>query len=453
MFPYRSIGSGGFFWQNDPMPSTESQPAAVVGSEPVFSPALTPQEGVDAATGLFREAFGTEPDGVWFAPGRVNVIGEHTDYNGGLALPIALPHRAHLALRRREDRTIRLVSPQTRETVDVLDLDAIGPKGTPGEVRHWNAYVAGVAWALEQDGLGPLSGFDAALYSCVPLGGGLSSSAALECATAVALDDVCSLGLAGPADAPDDTGRARLVTACIRAENEMAGAPTGGMDQSASMRCRAGHALELDCRDGSVAHVPFDLAAAGLTLLVIDTKAKHSLVDGQYGARRAACERAAEILGVPLLADIDADGLEDALETLRASGGADADVLVARTRHVITEIARTRALVALLQDGAPLAGDKLARAGALMDASHESLRVDYEVTCPELDVAVQAARAAGAHGARMTGGGFGGSAIALVDTTAVDAVARAVVDAYAEHGFAAPAFLNAVPSAPAGRLV
>ncbi|WP_136193772.1 galactokinase [Actinomyces procaprae] len=434
------------------MPRTESQPAAVVGSEPAFSPALTPDEGVTAATSLFREAFGGDPDGVWYAPGRVNVIGEHTDYNGGLALPIALPHRAHLALRRREDRTIRLVSPQTRETIDVLDLDAIGPKGTPGEVRHWNAYVAGVAWALERDGLGPLNGFDAALYSCVPLGGGLSSSAALECATAVALDDVCALGLAGAADAPDDAGRARLVTACIRAENEMAGAPTGGMDQSASMRCRAGHALELDCRDGSATHVPFDLAAAGLTLLVIDTKAKHSLVDGQYGARRSACERAAEILGVPLLADIDAGSLDAALAKLEASGAEDAAVLVARTRHVVTEIDRTRALVALLQDGAPLTGEKPAQVGALMDASHESLRVDYEVTCPELDVAVEAARAAGAYGARMTGGGFGGSAIALVDTAAVDAVARAVVDAYADRGFAAPAFLNAVPSAPAGRL-
>ncbi|RAX20565.1 MULTISPECIES: galactokinase [unclassified Actinomyces] len=435
------------------MPRTETPPAAVAGSEPVFSPALSPQEGVEAATDLFREAFGAEPDGVWYAPGRVNVIGEHTDYNGGLALPIALPHRAHLALRRRDDRTIRLVSPQTREAIDVLDLDAIGPKGTPGEVRHWNAYVAGVAWALERDGLGPLRGFDAALYSCVPLGGGLSSSAALECATAVALDDVCALGLAGTVDTPDDAGRARLVEACIRAENEMAGAPTGGMDQSASMRCRAGHALELDCRDGSVVHVPFDLAAADLTLLVIDTKAKHSLVDGQYGARRDACERAAEILGVSLLADIEPGSLEAALATLRASKATDAEVLVARTRHVVTEIDRTRRLVALLQDGTPLTGEKLAQVGALMDASHESLRVGYEVTCPELDVAVQAARAAGAHGARMTGGGFGGSAIALVDTAAVDAVARAVVDAYADHGFAAPAFLNAVPSAPAGRLV
>jgi len=224
------------------------------------------------AAGLGRELTWL-PDGVWYAPGRVNIIGEHTDYNGGLALPIALPHRAHLALRRREDRVVRLVSPQTREKVDVMDLDTIGPKGTPGEVAHWASYIAGVAWSLERDGFENLPGFDAALVSCVPLGGGLSSSAALECSAAVAIDEVAHLGLAGTAQEPDDAGRARLVTNCVRTENEMAGAPTGGMDQSASMRCREGHALELDCRDGSVTHVPFDLAAEGL----FDTERKRPL--------------------------------------------------------------------------------------------------------------------------------------------------------------------------------
>ncbi|VEG74566.1 galactokinase [Actinomyces slackii] len=424
-------------------------------SSPVFSPAMEPDEGARAATELFREVFEAEPDGVWSAPGRVNVIGEHTDYNGGLALPIALPHRAYLALRRRDDRTVRLVSTQTREQVDVLDLDEIGPKGSPGEVRHWASYIAGVAWALEQEGVSDLPGFDAALVSCVPLGGGLSSSAALECSAAVAIDEVAGLGLAGSAEQPDDAGRARLVAVCVRTENEMAGAPTGGMDQSASLRCREGHALELDCRDGSVTHVPFDLAAEGLALLVIDTKAKHSLVDGQYGARRAACERSARILGIELLADLSAQDLPAALERLEASeqgSQEDADILVRRTRHVVTEIARTKELVALLQDGRPLAGEKLAAVGALMDASHESLRVDYECTCPELDTAVEAARAAGAHGARMTGGGFGGSAIALVDAGAVQEIARAVAAAYESQGFNPPAFLDAVPSAPAGRV-
>ena len=419
---------------------------------PVFAPALSPQEGAEAATTLFREVFEAEPDGVWYAPGRVNIIGEHTDYNGGLALPIALPHRAHLALRRRDDRVVRLVSPQTRERVDVMDLDTIGPKGSPGEVEHWASYIAGVAWSLERDGFEDLPGFDAALVSCVPLGGGLSSSAALECSAAVAIDEVAHLGLAGAPEEPDDAGRARLVTNCVRTENEMAGAPTGGMDQSASLRCREGHALELDCRDGSVAHVPFDLTAEGLALLVIDTKAKHSLDDGQYGARRAACERAARILGVELLADVAIGDLPGALERLSCADD-DAIELVKRTRHVVTEIDRTRQLVALLQDGRPLRGEKLAETGRLMDASHESLRVDYECTCPELDVAVEAARTAGAHGARMTGGGFGGSAIALVDADAVHEVATAVAGAYEREGFNPPAFLDAVPAAPAGRLV
>ena len=419
---------------------------------PVFSPALDPREGAADATALLREALGGEPDGVWYAPGRVNIIGEHTDYNGGLALPIALPHRAYLALRRREDRMVRLVSSRARESVDVLDLDAVGPRGAPGEVHGWSAYIAGVAWALERDGLGPLSGFDAALVSCVPLGGGLSSSAALECATAVALDEVDGLALAGPACAPDDAGRARLVAACVRAENEVAGAPTGGMDQSASLRCRAGHALRLDCRTGGVEQVPFDLEGAGLALLVIDTRAEHSLVDGQYGARRAACERAARTLGVELLADVPPGELDAHLGRLAGCGQAGAEELVRRTRHVVTEIDRTRRLVALLEDDRPLAGAKLEEVGALMSASHDSLREDYECTCPELDVAVEAARAAGAHGARMTGGGFGGSASALVDAGEVDAVARAVVRAYAETGFATPAFLNALPSGPAGRL-
>ena len=425
---------------------------AVAGAAPVFSPALSPQEGVTAATALFREALGGEPDGVWYAPGRVNIIGEHTDYNGGLALPIALPHRAYLALRRREDRAVRLVSSRARQSIEVLDLDAIGPRGADGEVHGWSAYIAGVAWALERDGLGPLSGFDAALVSCVPLGGGLSSSAALESATAVALDEVDGLALAGPARTPDDAGRARLVTACVRAENEVAGAPTGGMDQSASLRCRAGHALRLDCRTGGVEQVPFDLAGAGLALLVIDTRAEHSLVDGQYGARRAACERAARALGVELLADVPPGELDAHLGRLAGCGQAGAEELVRRTRHVVTEIDRTRRLVALLDDDRPLAGAKLEEAGTLMNASHDSLREDYECTCPELDTAVEAARAAGAHGARMTGGGFGGSAIALVDAGSADAVARAVTRAYAEAGFAAPAFLNALPSAPAGRL-
>ena len=413
-------------------------------SDLVWADAATPADGAAQATNLFRDALGYEPSGVWSAPGRVNIIGEHVDYNGGSCLPIALPHRAYVALSPREDRTIRLISPQTRDAVDVLDLDVIGPKGTPGEVtNHWTAYLAGVAWALEQAGYGPLPGFDAALWSCVPLGGGLSSSAALECATAVALDEVCSLGLAGTIEAPSDEGRKVLVDAARAAENQVAGANTGGLDQTASLRCREGHALALDCRDMSTRQVPFDLGAVGLELLVIDTRAKHSLADGQYGSRRADCEESARMLGVEQLVDV-----EDLDEAMAALGD---ERLAARTRHVVSEIARTRAFIELLDEG-PLEGTRMAVAGALMNDSHDSLRDDYEVSCAELDVAVHAARAAGAHGARMTGGGFGGSAIALVDADAVMSVARAVASAYAERGWEPPHFIRALPGAPAGRL-
>ena len=410
----------------------------------VWADAATPDEGAAQAADLFRDAFGYEPRGVWSAPGRVNIIGEHVDYNGGPCLPIALSHRAYVALSPRQDRTIRLISPQTREAIDVLDLDVIGPKGTPGEVaNHWTAYLAGVAWALEQAGYGPLPGFDAALWSCVPLGGGLSSSAALECATAVALDEVCSLGLAGTIEAPNDEGRKVLVDAARAAENQVAGANTGGLDQTASLRCREGHALALDCRDMSTRQVPFDLSAVGLELLVIDTRAKHSLADGQYGSRRADCEESARILGVGQLVDV-----EDLDEATAALGN---ERLAARTRHVVSEIARTRAFIELLDEG-PLEGTRLAVAGALLNDSHDSLRDDYEVSCEELDVAVEAARGAGAHGARMTGGGFGGSAIALVDADAVTGVAQAVAAAYAERGWEPPHFIRSLPGAPAGRL-
>ncbi len=410
----------------------------------VWADAATPDEGAAQAADLFRDAFGYEPRGVWSAPGRVNIIGEHVDYNGGPCVPIALPHRAYVALSPREDRTIRLD----------FAADARGdrrprsrrdrPEGDAWRgANHWTAYLAGVAWALEQAGYGPLPGFDAALWSCVPLGGGLSSSAALECATAVALDEVCSLGLAGTVEAPNDEGRKVLVDAARAAENQVAGANTGGLDQTASLRCREGHALALDCRDMSTRQVPFDLSAVGLELLVIDTRAKHSLADGQYGSRRADCEESARILGVGQLVDV-----EDLDEASAALGD---ERLAARTRHVVSEIARTRAFIELLDEG-PLEGTRLAVAGALLNDSHDSLRDDYEVSCEELDVAVEAARAAGAHGARMTGGGFGGSAIALVDAHSVEGVAQAVAAAYAERGWEPPHFIRSLPGAPAGRL-
>lgn len=403
---------------------------------------LSREEGARKARALFVDTFGYDAQGVWSAPGRVNIIGEHVDYNGGPCLPIALPHRAYLALSPREDRTIRLVSSQTRDTIDVWDLDTIGPKGSPGEITGWSAYIAGVAWALEQLHDTRLPGFDAALCSCVPQGGGLSSSAALECAIAVALDEVGGLDLAGSESNPNDEGRTLLAQAAIRAENDIAGANTGGLDQTASLKCQAGHALALDCRDFSTQLIPFEPCVDGLELLVIDTRAAHSLVDGQYASRRADCERAAQILGVHQLVEVD--DLDEAMRLL------DEERIRRRVRHVVSEIARTRAFIELLEGG-PLVGSRLRAAGLLLNDSHDSLRDDYEVTVRELDVAVDAAREAGAHGARMTGGGFGGSVIALVDQERSDEIAHAIARAFAEQGLRAPHFARATPSGPAAR--
>jgi galactokinase len=390
-------------------------------------------EGTSRARALFVDRFGTDPDGVWSAPGRVNLIGEHTDYNDGLCLPIALPHRTYAAVRLRDDDRVRLVSAQEARDPREVDLADVGP----GTVDGWPAYVAGVAWALRGAGH-VVGGFDVAVDSCVPYGAGLSSSAALESSVAIALDTLHDLGLGA-----DDAGRSALTVLCVRAENEIAGAPTGGMDQAASLRSRAGHALLLDCLDGAVRHVPFDLAAESLALLVVDTRAEHALVDGQYAARRASCEAAAARLGLPSLRALTDDdrGWQWALDALATSP--DADVEVPRVRHVVTEIGRVRELVALLDAG------RVREVGPLLDASHESLRDDYTVSCRELDLAVATARAAGALGARMTGGGFGGSAIALVEQADVERVAAAVAEQFAAAGLTAPGFLVATAEAAA----
>lgn len=393
-------------------------------------------EGAARASQLFTDAFGGAPTGVWAAPGRVNLIGEHTDYAGGLCLPVALPHRTYVALRARDDGRVRLVSAQ-EPTPWEGELADVGP----GRVDGWAGYVVGVAWALAEHlrADGPaVPGFDAAVDSCVPFGAGLSSSAALECAVAVALDELTGAGLGG-----DDEGRAVLASLCVRAENEIAGAPTGGLDQASALRCRRDHALLVDFgRDGAARHVA---AALGeLALLVVDTRAPHRLVDGQYGARRASCVRAAEILQVPGLGVLT--NLEGVPQRLRSAGDPDAETLVRRVRHVVTENARVREVAALLEAG------RAADVGPVLTAGHASLRDDYEVTCPELDLAADAATAAGALGARMVGGGFGGSVLALVPRSAAETVAVAVAAAFADAGFAAPAFLVAEPADAAGRV-
>lgn len=368
--------------------------------------------GPSPLAAAFRTAFGREPDGVWAAPGRVNLIGEHVDYAGGLCLPFALPQRTVVAAAARDDGRLRLRSWDPGAPPWDGRLDEVVPGHPPG----WAGYPAGVVWALRSAGH-PVPGLDLLVGDSVPPGAGLGSSAALECAVALALDSLAGLGLAG-----SDSGRDALTTACRCAENEIVGAPTGGMDQIASLRAVAGHALLLDCRDGTVRQVPLELSAAGLTLLVIDTRAPHRLVEGQYAARRRSAEQAAAALGLPSLREarvLDLDRLTD-------------PVLRSRARHVVSEISRVREVVALLETG------RVREIGPALDAAHTSLRDDAEVSSPELDCAVDAARAAGALGARMTGGGFGGSALALVEQTATAEVAEAVQVAAARHGHPQP---------------
>ena len=424
--------------------------------KPEFIAAYEPQEGARRARELFEKTFTAKPVGVWRAPGRVNVIGEHTDYNGGKALPLALPHAIYVALRVREDDQLKIVSedfPQLSvHSLSELakNYPASGPGAFVGQVlndRGQNEKARELAQKVP--------GLEVAIASSVPLSAGLSSSAALECAIAVGINDLASLRLSDNFE-----GRKLLVEAGKIAENRYVGAPTGGLDQSASMLCEQDRVLELDCSTWQTRSHPFDLSALGLSLLVIDTCTSHDLADGQYGARRAACEAAAQVLGVKELGELvpkkiaSSDNLTDLefadyppswvqsqLDKLE-----DAEQ-VSRVRHVLTEIARCQRLCELLEAGADL--DQWRK---LLDASHKSLRRDYEVTCEELDVAVEAARKAGAYGARMTGGGFGGCVIALVRSDQLEATAQSVLEAFVKAGFNQPRFLCASPSAAADRV-
>jgi galactokinase len=385
-----------------------------------------PNELANAVAGWFHEQHGRTPVGVFAAPGRVNLIGEHVDYNGGLCLPMALPHATYAAVAPRTDDVVTLTSGQQPDSPFTGRLGELGP----GQVSGWTAYAAGVLWALEEDGW-RLPGMDLVVDSRVPLGAGLSSSAAIECSVALAAAELAGVAI-------DDKVRSSLVQACMRAEREVAGAPTGGMDQTIALFGRAEAALLLDCRDWSTEQVRWDPASADLTLLVVDTRASHSLSDGGYESRRRDCETAAAELGVEFLRDVtDQEGALAALKDERVRR---------RVRHVFTEIDRVRRAVDLLES------DDFTGFGVTMTASHASLRDDYEVSCAELDVVVDTALARGALGARMTGGGFGGSAIALVSTDDVEEVAREVEAAYQDRGWPAPGFLTALPSPGARRL-
>ncbi|OKJ52304.1 galactokinase [Streptomyces sp. CB02009] len=373
----------------------------------------------------FEALYGAAPDGVWAAPGRVNLIGEYTDFNDGFVLPLALPHTTVAAVARRDDGVLRLHSADVDGGIVQLAVDSLEPLSGGG----WAAYPAGVVWALREAGH-PVTGADVHLASTVPTGAGLSSSAALEVVTALALNDLFGLGLSRP----------ELARLAQRAENAFVGVPCGVMDQMASACAEQGHALYLDTRDLSYRQVPFDLAREGLRLLVVDTRVKHALGDGAYAERRAGCEAGARALGARALRDVGIAQLPEALALL-------SDETVLRyVRHVVTDNARVERTIALLD-----AGDTRS-VGPVLTEGHASLRDDLRVSCPELDLVVEAANAAGALGARMTGGGFGGSAVVLVDADRADAVAAAVEKAFAEAGHAAPGIFPAVPAAGARRL-
>ncbi|MFK0101597.1 galactokinase [Streptomyces sp. CB01249] len=381
-------------------------------------------------TASFTALYGSEPEGIWAAPGRVNLIGEYTDFNDGFVMPLALPHTARAAVSRRTDGELRLHSTDVPGGVVRLRVDGL----TPHEGHGWAAYPAGVVWALREAGH-EVTGADIQLTSTVPTGAGLSSSAALEVVTALALNDLFGLGL----DA------AELAVLAQRAENAFVGVPCGVMDQMASACCTEGHALHLDTRDLGRRQVPFDLAAHGLRLLVVDTRVKHALGDGAYAERRAGCEEGARLLGIPTLRDLPYEELGAALDRL-AELGADESV-VRYVRHVVGDNQRVEQVIALLD-----AGDVRA-AGPVLTAGHVSLRDDLRVSCVELDLVVEAANAAGALGARMTGGGFGGSAIVLVEEERADAVTKSVLEAFTAAGYGTPGVFPAVPSAGARRLV
>nr|WP_307821802.1 galactokinase [Streptomyces coffeae] len=394
------------------------------------------------AVDRFREVYGTDPAGVWAAPGRVNLIGEHTDYNDGFVMPLALPHTCLAAAAPRRDGVLRVHSgeaPGGTVELRVADLAPAGTSGAGGDRGGWAAYPAGVVWALTGAGLLPDSddgaaGADLYFTSTVPTGAGLSSSAALEVVTALALNDLYELGLE-----PGEIARL-----CQRAENDFVGVPCGIMDQTASACCAQGHALFLDARDLTRRQVPFDLAAEGLRLLVVDTRVTHELGDSAYAARRAACEAAARELGVRALRDVRIEDLDAALA--RLAGAGQDDSVLRRVRHVVTENRRVEEVVARLD-----AGDVRAIGPVLTDG-HASCRDDFAISCAELDLVVTSANEAGALGARMTGGGFGGSAIVLVEEVAAEAVGKAVTEAFAGAGYAAPRIFTAVPSAGARRL-
>ena len=362
----------------------------------------------------FLETFGAEPDLVAAAPGRVNLIGEHIDYSDGFVLPFAIKDRTLVAARKRNDSTVRIASVQRRNKIVTVDISRVKP-GLKGE---WERYALGVLWAS-----GVKVGVDLLIDGHVPLGAGLSSSAALECSVATAMNHLFDLGF----------NLEELARLTQKAENQYVGVPCGIMDQSVSLMATQGSALLLDCRDLTTKNIAFDVASSGLELLIIDTQAHHALTDGGYAERRASCESVVAKLGITSLRELTMQQLEN-------SRGLLTETEFVRARHAVTEMKRVIDCVQALSDS------NFALVGELINQSHASLRDDYTVSCPELDTAVEAALTAGALGARMVGGGFGGSAIALIQASKTTETIKTIEKAFSSKKFKAPRFFTSLPS-------
>ena len=399
----------------------------------------TDEELATAARRLFMATFaedeasaaGPEPVGVWAAPGRVNLIGEHIDYAGGASIPFALEQNTAVAVRPRTDGVIRIASEFDGSVAQAcVPLSSVRPR----HPADWSGYVAGTIWAAVEADLLQCDGLDIAIVSDVPVGSGLSSSAALECSIAVAAYELDHGHL------PDDVARAGLVEACIRAENEVVGASTGGLDQNASLFGQRGKALFLDFSTGAVERIPFDIASQDLVLLIADTNAPHMLSDGQYASRRGIIDDVQSAAGCTIR---DIPDAVDFAATVAEKSSDSAELYQRRVRHVVEETERT------LSAASALCASDMDTFRQLMRDSHVSLRDFYEVTTPELDSAFNAA---GELGARMTGGGLGGAVIALIAKDDVDATAQAIEEAAAQQGFPAPTFVVARPGEGARRL-
>jgi galactokinase len=368
----------------------------------------------------FEQAFGYQPLGVWSAPGRANLIGEHTDYNLGFVLPFGIDRRTYAAIAPRQDMRVRVSSAIDGKTYEV-DLTA---ERLPAAL-DWAGYPIGVAWMMRE---WAKSGFDCFIDSEVPVGAGLSSSAAIECSVAVALNEIWQA----------ERTEEQLAAIGQRAENEVVGAPTGIMDQMASIKGKPDSAVLIDCRSLETQLVPLGLSEQNLVVAVIDTQVAHRHADGGYASRRAACELGAKTLGAASLRELSVDDLD------RARAELD-DLTFRRVRHVITENQR------VLETVIALGARDLPGLGKLLLASHASMRDDFEISIEELDTAVEVAMGVGAIGARMTGGGFGGAAIAVISAEKLAELGEAVAKVFSEKGYGAPRVFAVNPSAGARR--